>query len=633
MAMERSQSDPEALLMNLNQILASPSLMKHRIQLSQMRMTDEIGRGGYGIVYRALLGRQTVAVKVLRLDGDRRERIHVGVAFAREARLWADMDHPNILPLIAFHVEFGLDSTPERALFLSPYMAFGDITEYIADAKPDLLRRLELRNILIDHNGPRAVLCDFGLAAFVESVPSGLTTSHFDERGTPRYKSPELIMIENAKRTLQSDIWAWACLLFEIITDEAPYSASTNHANLILRIAKGETPGSLTNPALNPQMRKLLKACWQTQPERRPTIDACLESLAAVRAGVSPSVEEEPVPNRRRSSLQSITKLGSPPRKFQFHVAEAATIAMHESLYSVALSQNGLRVAAVSEKYIRIHDLNNGQELCSLGRIGGGQRVCMSPDGRLLADSRKTTLLVWDLDTQQIQVVFSGHTRDITSIAYAPNATYLVSGSWDETIRIWYPDRRERDFKLSAGATADHITVSPNSLYIATAHKSGLIKVWNVDKGSLVGTYAGHSSDIKTLQFSVNNRKLIGGDESGEIRCWDTGSVSSHGQGLLNRLISTVKAGVGASPAKKCKVHQLQVKSLAITPNGAWATSGSSDDEVKVVDVNGEQTYAIGKIPGLEEILHTEATNNRIVGLAAGKEDRKLTIWRYEVDM
>lgn len=61
----------------------------------------------------------------------------------------------------------------------------------------------------------RALLADFGLSRAVQEGPSGLTTSH-GLKGTLRYYSPELLSEENAKLTLQSDVWAWACLGVEV---------------------------------------------------------------------------------------------------------------------------------------------------------------------------------------------------------------------------------------------------------------------------------------------------------------------------------------------------------------------------------------------------------------------------------
>ncbi|KIO23072.1 hypothetical protein M407DRAFT_78537, partial [Tulasnella calospora MUT 4182] len=75
---------------------------------------------------------------------------------------------------------------------------------------------LKPTNILIN-DSIHAVLCDFGLASFVQEsgMSSGLTTSQ-SIKGSIRYMSPELHLEEDVKHTLASDVWAWGCTVFEV---------------------------------------------------------------------------------------------------------------------------------------------------------------------------------------------------------------------------------------------------------------------------------------------------------------------------------------------------------------------------------------------------------------------------------
>lgn len=57
--------------------------------------------------------------------------------------------------------------------------------------------------------------CDFGLARVMDNQPSGLTTTT-TVKGTTRYLSPELLLDDNAEKTLQSDVWAWGCAVYEV---------------------------------------------------------------------------------------------------------------------------------------------------------------------------------------------------------------------------------------------------------------------------------------------------------------------------------------------------------------------------------------------------------------------------------
>lgn len=59
------------------------------------------------------------------------------------------------------------------------------------------------------------MICDFGMAKIIEEVSTGLTTTG-RSIGTVRYTSPEIVMDDDYIHTLQSDIWAWGCMAFQV---------------------------------------------------------------------------------------------------------------------------------------------------------------------------------------------------------------------------------------------------------------------------------------------------------------------------------------------------------------------------------------------------------------------------------
>ncbi|KIO28695.1 hypothetical protein M407DRAFT_71521, partial [Tulasnella calospora MUT 4182] len=155
--------------------------------------------------------------------------------FARELRVWARLSHPHILSLLGYY----LDQDRKKAILVSDYMSNGDLKEYIEDKNPSWNVRLELArdiadglsylhtrapfichgdlkmgNILVSAQ-LRAVLADFGLSTILEEEGTGMTTST-GLKGTVRYYSPELILEADVKHSLQSDIWAWGCLILEV---------------------------------------------------------------------------------------------------------------------------------------------------------------------------------------------------------------------------------------------------------------------------------------------------------------------------------------------------------------------------------------------------------------------------------
>lgn len=289
------------------------------VQPSDLTFEDEpeIGAGGYGEVFLATLVRSStapvkVAVKQLRMVQAKAIRRRVALRLARELKVWASANHPNILKLVGFHLSENLGS----AQLISPYMSNGSVKDYINKSQPAVDTRLQFArgitsgihylhschppichgdlkpsNVLVNDN-IEAVLCDFGLATFIteSGASSGLTTSR-SPKGSIRYMSPELIQETEAQHSLKSDIWAWACTVFEVVTDSEPYSNANRDVIVMRSLMLGKPPGSvdlLNNVSHSgtsgtrtlDRLKSIIPACWATDPADRPASSEIFNHLA-----------------------------------------------------------------------------------------------------------------------------------------------------------------------------------------------------------------------------------------------------------------------------------------------------------------------------------------------------------------
>ncbi|KAG8891972.1 hypothetical protein FRC00_012864 [Tulasnella sp. 408] len=122
------------------------SLEHLQIQSSRLEIKEntEVGSGGYGEVLlatmdSALPSAREVAVKQLRAVGTRGIRVRMAFRLARELKIWAQARHPNILELIGFH----LSENYETAQLISPFMRYGNVSQYIARVQPEVGTRIE----------------------------------------------------------------------------------------------------------------------------------------------------------------------------------------------------------------------------------------------------------------------------------------------------------------------------------------------------------------------------------------------------------------------------------------------------------------------------------------------------------
>lgn len=145
----------------------------------------------------------------------------------------------------------------------------------------------------------RAILTDFGLSRAVEEGSTGFTTSE-GLKGTLRYLSPELVQDSTIGQSLESDIWAWACLVMEVRTvslnsphlgfdigdlqvlaDRIPYAEKKSQRSIIVALMKNERPSDANNLPIPVQaLKDLLANCWAIQPKERPSARHCLRVLA-----------------------------------------------------------------------------------------------------------------------------------------------------------------------------------------------------------------------------------------------------------------------------------------------------------------------------------------------------------------
>jgi serine/threonine protein kinase len=244
-----------------------------------------VGAGGIGILYRARQVRldRPVALKLVEPDLARdpvvRERLR------REARTVAALEHPNVAPLYEAGEEGGTvyivtrwvegadlgtlilrDSPlePARAARIAAQIA---AALEVAHEKGLVHRDVKPSNVIVTHED-HAYLTDLGLAKRAETAP-GLTA--VDQMlGTVDYVAPELI--EGSEPDARSDIYSLGCVLFEMLTGEAPFA---DHAGGMAKMwahvnAEPSSVGERRRD-VSPALEEVMRRAMAKAPEARPT--------------------------------------------------------------------------------------------------------------------------------------------------------------------------------------------------------------------------------------------------------------------------------------------------------------------------------------------------------------------------
>ncbi|CAE6410227.1 unnamed protein product [Rhizoctonia solani] len=153
---------------------------------------------------------------------------------------------------------------------------------------------------------------------------------------------------------------------------------------------------------------------------------------------------------------------------------------------SIASSPDGSRLAIGSMHYsFGIHDLHNGQLLYGPfdGYTNKSSALAFSPDGTRIVSGSFSTVQV--RDTQSGEIVLGplkGHTGWVTSVDYSPDGAYIVSGARDSSICVWDTQTGEPvigPVKWHTGAV-NSVKFSPDGARIVSGSDDKTIRVTNV---------------------------------------------------------------------------------------------------------------------------------------------------------
>jgi len=137
---------------------------------------------------------------------------------------------------------------------------------------------LKGNNVLVTEDF-HAVLSDFGLSRVIGDLvgPSANTTGAIG--GSVRWQAPELVLedenVPNIRPNFSSDIWAFACTAYELLTGRVPYHNRQRDFTVIHDIMRGVKPGKADElltcaPPPQDEIWLLLYSCWSVPADTRP---------------------------------------------------------------------------------------------------------------------------------------------------------------------------------------------------------------------------------------------------------------------------------------------------------------------------------------------------------------------------
>jgi len=252
---------------------------------NRYRIEQILGRGGMGVVYKAIDQQLDEVVAIKTLPGDVMTRSPEDLErFKREIRLARKITHRNVLRTYDYGEAEGvyfismefvrgytlselLDEAPQRQM---PGRASVGITRQIcrglhaAHEQGIIHRDIKPQNVLIDAKG-EVKLMDFGIARMAET-PEGVTQAGLIV-GTPHYMSPE--QVQGKQLDARSDVYSMGVLIYEMLTGHRPFESSSLTGILAAHITEKPKPPIEQRPDIGREINDVVMRCLAKNPVTR----------------------------------------------------------------------------------------------------------------------------------------------------------------------------------------------------------------------------------------------------------------------------------------------------------------------------------------------------------------------------
>ncbi|KAF5340656.1 hypothetical protein D9611_007288 [Ephemerocybe angulata] len=248
---------------------------------------------------------------------------------------------------------------------------------------------------------------------------------------------------------------------------------------------------------------------------------------------------------------------------------------------------------------------------------GGVMSVVFSLDGtKVVSGSTDNTIRVWDASTGQVQKVLTGHTANCTSVAISGDGSWIVSGSDDRTVRTWdVMTGKEKQVLLGHTGAVKAVAVSWDGTRICSGGDDHRVRAWDAATGAVQSIMEGHTGGVNSVAFSRDGKWIASGAWDQTIRVWGAPSTKR-------------VWGASSTKSKLQKVlqgHNNGVMSVAFSMDGTRIVSASSDCTGKVWDASTGSL--LRTLVGHTRIVMSIALSPDARRIISGSYDHTLRVW------
>ncbi len=296
-------------------------------------------------------------------------------------------------------------------------------------------------------------------------------------------------------------------------------------------------------------------------------------------------------------------------------------------------------------------DEAGGALRCTLPHDAFVHAVALAPDGRtLVSGSEDNTVKVWDIESGSLLRTLEGHVSFVLTVSVGADGRTVISGSEDKTVKVWDLETGALRMTLAGhGSSVDAVAISPDGRTAISGSDDETVKIWNLETGALHLTLAGHTGSVNAVAFTADGREVISGSSDQTIKVWDLESgVLRHSlQGHTDSVSAIAVCSDGRTVVSGSNDHTLIVWDLetaelrrtlsgyssfvtavGVTQDGRIAVSGSYDDTVKVWDL--ESGTLRRTLAAHTDVVTAVAVSADGRTLISGSYDDTVKVWNLE---
>jgi WD40 repeat protein len=207
-----------------------------------------------------------------------------------------------------------------------------------------------------------------------------------------------------------------------------------------------------------------------------------------------------------------------------------------------------------------------------------------------------------------LTAILKSHLRAVEVLTISPSNQWIVSGSWDWTLRLWDLERNSvlRTFEGHQG-TVHAVAFAPDGLTILSASEDRTLRLWELATGKLLQIFAGHTLPVLGVAIAGDSEHAYSASEDGSVREWN----------LTTGVSKTLFKG---------DYHQLGP--IAVTQDGRRLIFGAGDSTIRVMDMENQgATQVFEGQGGVVRSLALSRDNSRVV---SGHEDGLVRVWMLD---